>query len=276
MNSVETKLDKVFVAITSFNPSCKLLDLIDVLHSDPEVDLIAIYDNNSSSGQEILQLIEDKYERVYIYRSKSNDGLGKAYNFLIKNYLCGQKYIMTFDQDSRIEPLFVASLKNSLEHVNISQRRVMSIGPRIISVDNINIKSEVGIKEKPILITSGNLMFTKIYEESGGFDEELFIDCVDYDFSLKLRKCGCKLVQDREICLYQDIGESKDGVRLHSNIRMFYMIRNHIRLTKRYLLEFPLYITFENLMFIAYLRKWKKHVKKEVYKNTIKQAVKEA
>ena len=266
----------VLAIITSFNPCYKLKELVDTIWNDPSISTIAIYDNNSTKGTEVLREIEDTYREVNIVWSSSNDGLGIAYNHLIEKYLNKEKFIITFDQDSQIESMFVSSLKTSLIRENAHDIKVMSIGPRIVSVDNNKVKFESEIKRKPVLITSGNLFFTNMYTQVGGFDEELFIDCLDYDFSLKIRKQGFLLIQDRSICLFQNIGDKVNGERFHSDLRMYYMMRNHIRLTRRYLFQFPMYIVFEDLMFIKYLFRWKRHVDSVIFKNIIKKAIREA
>ncbi len=267
----------VLVAITSFNPDFRLKELVNIVNQDPSVSTIVIYDNNSENGKEILQEIEKKYGAIHIFWSKQNNGLGLAYNYLIKTYLKDEYFVITFDQDSKIDPFFVSILRSRLINENSKNPNVISIGPRILNVDNSNASIERKLRKMPVLITSGNLFFIKAYNQVGGFDDDLFIDCVDFDFSLRLRSKKFALIQDREICLYQDIGEvNEDGVRLHSNIRMYYMIRNHIRLSKKYFFRFPLYIVFENIMFIRYLCKWKKYVNNIEFKNIIKKAIKES
>lgn len=269
-------IQSALAIVTSYNPDEHLKNLVDKLHSDESTSRIIIFDNHSSDGINVLNEIETLYDNVVVYKSNENKGLGYAFNYSIKHYIKNERFVVTFDQDSLIDDLFITRLMNSLISENSKNKRVKSIGPRIINSNDISPKKKNGIRSKPVLITSGNMFFVDSFYDIGGFNEEYFIDCVDYEFSLKMRKAGYILVQDRDVHLYQNIGELKNGVQMHSDFRMYYMVRNHFRLTKKYFMRFPAFIVFENIIFYKYLQKWRRMTSKEIYINTVKKAKREA
>ena len=270
--------NSVLALITSYNPDERLEQLVLSVLKDPVVSRVLIYDNNSMTGKLVLQKIRDNLDRVIVHYSSTNDGLGRAFNTLINDYWLGENFIITFDQDSKIQSNCITQLQKTLSREHLKNPRIVSIGPRILA-ENIKEEREEGnqkLRRKTILITSGNLFLYDAYKEVLGFDETYFIDCLDYEFCLRLRSHGYKLIQNRNIFLYQDIGEEKLGIRTHSNFRMYYMFRNHIRLTKTYFLKFPIYITLENLLFLNYFNKWRKHNSKEDVRIIMRKAIKEA
>ncbi|HEM2771620.1 glycosyltransferase [Streptococcus suis] len=270
--------NSVLALITSYNPDERLEQLVLSVLKDPVVSRVLIYDNNSMTGKLVLQKIRDNLDRVIVHYSSTNDGLGRAFNTLINDYWLGENFIITFDQDSKIQSNCITQLQKTLSRENLKNPRIVSIGPRILA-ENIKEERKEGnqkLRRKTILITSGNLFLYDAYKEVQGFDETYFIDCLDYEFCLRLRSHGYKLIQDRNIFLYQDIGEEKLGIRTHSNFRMYYMFRNHIRLTKTYFLKFPIYITLENLLFLNYFNKWRKYNSKEDVRIIMRKAIKEA
>ncbi|MGO0105796.1 glycosyltransferase [Streptococcus suis] len=270
--------NSVLALITSYNPDERLEQLVLSVLKDPVVSRVLIYDNNSMTGKLVLQKIRDSLDRVIVHYSSTNDGLGRAFNTLINDYWLGENFIITFDQDSKIQSNCITQLQKTLSREHLKNPRIVSIGPRILA-ENIKEERKEGkqkLRRKTILITSGNLFLYDTYKEVQGFDETYFIDCLDYEFCLRLRSHGYKLIQDRNIFLYQDIGEEKLGIRTHSNFRMYYMFRNHIRLTRTYFLKFPIYITLENLLFLNYFNKWRKHNSKEDVRIIMQKAIKEA
>lgn len=276
---LEERKDCVIALITSYNPDEGLEQLVLSILKENIISKVLIYDNNTGiTGKSVLGNIEKYTDRIIVHYSATNDGLGTAYNTLINNYWSGENFIITFDQDSRIQSNFITDLYTTLRKEHAKDSRVVSIGPRIV-LEGSEKSSKVTDKEdkkKLILITSGNLFFYDAFQKVQGFDESYFIDCLDYEFCLRLRKHGYRLIQNRKVLLYQNIGEEREGERMHSDFRMYYMIRNHIRLAKTYFFRFPFYILLENLLFLNYLNKWRKYSSREDVRAIVLKAIKEA
>ena len=76
----------------------------------------------------------------------------------------------------------------------------------------------------------------------GGYDEKLFIDSVDFDFSLRLLDRGYKLVKVANATANHVIGEGEEKRFLffkvkyytHSKERYYYISRNHFYILNKY------------------------------------------
>jgi rhamnosyltransferase len=83
-------------------------------------------------------------------------------------------------------------------------------------------------------------------EELGGFDESLFMDYVDIEFSLRARRKGMGILESQAI-LYHALGRETYhrfcGVSFrstnHSAARRYYITRNRVRLLARYIRDWP-------------------------------------
>jgi len=86
------------------------------------------------------------------------------------------------------------------------------------------------------LITSGAMTSMQAYHDVGGFKDELFIDLVDVDFSLRLADKGYELWQLDRVKMLHRLGDARKGLMLkgklrfvyveHSPVRWYYMVRN--------------------------------------------------
>jgi rhamnosyltransferase len=84
----------------------------------------------------------------------------------------------------------------------------------------------------------------EIYTAIGGYNEEYFIDCVDFDFSLRVRRAGYKILKDPAALLFHELGEKnnlpklyKRYYALHSPLRRYYMSRNFLYLAQKYVVS---------------------------------------
>lgn len=87
------------------------------------------------------------------------------------------------------------------------------------------------------LISSGTFTSMAIFNEVGGFREDLFVDYVDVEWCLRLAKKGYRLWGICAAMMEHDLGEDPIALfgRLfftHSPLRHYYLIRNGITLYK--------------------------------------------
>ena len=159
---------------------------------------------------------------------------------------------MTMDQDSRLKDNCVLSL---LKGINDG---FDSVGP---NYDNKQISGDY--KKVRFLITSGNLMTICALRSIGGFDGNLFIDSVDFDISLRLRKAGYRLAIVNDARMEHFIGERNtdnkgDEIFEHSVIRHYYIARNHYYILNKYFLFDPVFCIKKHISYIKSLAEVKK------------------
>lgn len=241
---------KVVAIIVSFNGGEKTLRTIGALL--PQVDYIHVVDNGSEFlSLKFLDNIKPN-QRISITKLKVNKGIGAALNEGVsKAKQLGYSWILTMDQDSLAAPDMVACMINAAEKND---------GMRCLS-PNLTIHGEVvsSLKSGSVsyAITSGNLVNIEIYNQIGNYNEDLFIDCVDFDFSLRLRKAGFGIFKVSDAFLYHELGEKNNLPRLfksyytqHSPLRRYYMFRNFLYMVEKYLLfDFK----FISKLFISHL-----------------------
>ncbi|WP_286330246.1 glycosyltransferase [Duncaniella freteri] len=208
---------------------------------------VIIVDNNSRNNEWIKEL-SNRFNILYI-RNTENFGIGKAINIgrcQINNQ--SKRWILTFDQDS-CPP---KDLLSSYNYVIKQENNIGLIGINFNSGVNKggnNLKKYI-YHESLDQITSGLLHNIEIFDIVGKYNEKLFIDCVDFEYSLRVRAYGFKTIMILNCFLDHTIGSPKTITigRLkiqsmnHSAFRQYYIVRNHIWIAKKYFRLFPKYI----------------------------------
>lgn len=236
------KTEDICAVIISFNGIDKILNTIDALVN--QVGFIYIVDNGSD--QIILEVIEKHtflYDNVFLFKINENMGIGKALNIGLheaKKLNC--KWLLTMDQDSiSNENMIFEFQKSSKENPSI-----MCFTPNININNNNENKSNAFVD---YAITSGNLINIKVFDIIGLYNEELFIDNVDIEFSLRLKASDIKMLRVSNAGMQHELGDSVNYPKLiskfyakHSALRRYYMTRNLFFLIKKYLSKYPLFI----------------------------------
>ncbi len=91
-------------------------------------------------------------------------------------------------------------------------------------------------------MTSGKLLNLKVHRIVSGFEEKFFIDYVDHEYCLRLRKNHFKIIRNNEILLNHSLGTfevriffgKKIGISNHNYIRRYYIARNGLYTVKKY------------------------------------------
>jgi rhamnosyltransferase len=225
-----------------------------------QVGHILIIDNNSNklSKEIIKELLERK--NVTIIFNKQNYGLSYALNQGL-NFASQHNYklILTMDQDTILLDDAVNEMIKALSINN----KLVSVGPIYNNKINQRKGNENLYQEVNYLITSGNLTYVESALKAGGFNEKLFIDSVDFDFSLSLRGKGGKLAKVNNAYMKHAIGESEKikfliftiKIQSHSPLRHYYMYRNHYYIIKKYLLKYPLFCIKKEIFSLVYFLK---------------------
>lgn len=230
---------KCCAGIITYNPEVdKLINGLSSLYS--QVDLIIIFDNGSVNIESLKLALQTYQEKLILIENENNIGIAGGLN---KIFECAEKrkyeYVLTLDQDSFCpENLVEQLLKKVAEGVGIVCPLFRDRNTDIISSGNNN-SSKCSEIEK--CITSGSITTIQAWKEVHGFDEKMFIDFVDFDFCVRIRKCGYKIIQDNTVILEHEIGHSFSKkifnrqiiVAEHSPSRNYYIVRNFIYYRKK-------------------------------------------
>lgn len=234
------------IIIVTYNPN---ISFVTNLKRHLEiVDKVVIVDNNSEFAIESLINNLD-CKNVDIIHSHLNNGIAWALNRGIK-YITGSQYkwILTFDQDSYPN----LNILSYYSEVLRAENNVGLIGT-LFATENLLI-NRITWKNKLTIITSGTLHPISIFDKVNYYNEKLFIDGVDFDFSLRVKLAGYKVIRIQSPLIKHQIGSPirKFGLTSsnHNSIRRYYFARNNIYLTKTYFKSFPIWVLKKNCFFI--------------------------
>jgi rhamnosyltransferase len=231
----------VCAGIVTFNPQISLLiECISSIYH--QVDEILIFDNNSVNLAHIEEL--SKKYCIKLITSKENVGIAKALNILCSEANSrGYNWILTMDQDSICDLKMVSNL---VKYVSAKDAGI--IAPRVeFSVNGSLITSTKdfhdNLEEITACITSGSLTNIAAWENIGGFDEWMFIDHVDNEYCIHLRKEGYRNYRVHSAVLHQRAGEmrflklpfnKKILLPYYSSLRNYYICRNTVYYLRKY------------------------------------------
>lgn len=228
---------KVLAGIVLFNPDIERL-IQNIAAILPQVNAVVCVDNGSKNLETVKETLP---ETVAYIENGRNLGIAAALNRIL-TYADDNAYdwFITLDQDSVCEAGLVDDYK---KHVNLPSVGMLSC--KIVD-RNFVAKSKQEATEQPVeideCITSASFCKTAAVKAVGGFDEKMFIDSVDFDICLNLRKHGYKIYKTAFIGLLHEVGHGKN-VRLlwkhrvvynHSALRNYYIARNHVYMAKKY------------------------------------------
>lgn len=232
----------IMAGIVTYNPDMKLLceNINSIL---PQVSALCVVDNGSENITAIESYIcslSDADKRVELIKNGANRGIAYALNRLMmsgKEAKCS--WVITLDQDSVAPHNLIESYSEKLFDMNVG-----IISPVINDRNTVHKhpeRSQERFSEVERCITSASLISIQVWEEVGGFDEKLFIDCVDHDFCMRVRDNGFKIFRDNDVILSHTIGNAKEKrilgrwitVSNHSAFRKYYQIRNNIYLSRK-------------------------------------------
>lgn len=194
---------------------------------------IYIYDNTDNKEKKGELYFKDKDMFIY-YGSNENNGLSVAYNKMCKNAIeDGFDYICLFDQDSNISN---ADLKKCIDYIKRDRDKFVGVYAPEIIYDHeprvIKDNKEIVADEINWVISSGSFVNLHTYIKIGGFDEEYFIDRIDYDYCMSMKKYAFKTKQLKNVFLFQSLGEVKrtiiGNISQHTALRHYYVYRNRL------------------------------------------------
>lgn len=258
----------ILAAIVSYNPDDKIIRCYNSIKE--QVDKVIIVDNfttNENSKKYLKQLSTD----VEIIYNDKNYGIAKALNQAAKYAINNEyKWLLTLDQDSEFLPDTYKLILSSYEKMQ-DNKKIMLLAPqykkRILISDTGNIDykiidiNKIKWKKENLVITSGSLIKTEIFNNIGFFEEKLFMDRVDFDFSLKLNKYGYVSKVAKNIYFFHEFGSEnlKHGFKVsnYSAKRRYYIAKNSVYIFKKYFFYFPkesLYLILRSGCFVAFVK----------------------
>ena len=222
------KIDGVVVL---YNPENETLENIEKYR--PFLEHLYVVDNSTNVNEELVKKLQEHKNVKYISLG-GNKGIAKALKVgLEEAKVSGADVCLTMDQDSIFPSERFDEIKEYLEK-NINDYAIIGL--------NFNSDSqEKGIVDVKTLLTSGNFINMNDYKKIKGFNEDLFIDCVDFELNEQFDKINRKIGYINEISLIHKMGNPLPrrflGIKVtalnHPPVRYYYRYRNAYYLYKQ-------------------------------------------
>jgi rhamnosyltransferase len=199
--------------------------------------------------------------RVVLIRLDENRGIGTALNIGIR-FLAAEEYdhawVLTLDQDTFLRAGAIDTLLGSFELLDARTRDECGVvglsyepfvaphGPWKWAMRARRFRDlEHGLRERRLLITSGNLVRREV-AETIPYDESLFMDQVDHAFCSTVRSHGWRILEYTDVLMDHQIGKSVEvnGRLRHyeTGQRLYYIVRNSTFLLLRGRIPASLYV----------------------------------
>lgn len=243
--------NNLLIIIVTYNPTKNLLQLLDRCRSFSN-NIIII--DNGSQDKNIFSKISKK---IRIVLSDINKGIAWGINEGIRNGDSNDiKWILTFDQDSLPTEQFIDYYNYVIENEN----NIGLIGCSCYAKNHLS-PTKCKYQESLDLISSGLMHNKSTIKDIGLYDENLFIDYVDFEFVLRTKLKGYNTLIILNQILQHHLGTPKSKIIFkwrvnstnHNSIRRYYRARNHVIILKKYLFQFPQYLYHKNNGFIGSL-----------------------
>jgi rhamnosyltransferase len=239
----------ILAVVVSYNGMMKTVQTVQALRGS--AGKIVIVDNGSEepSLNILRELARDGISVIFL---SENMGIAYALNLgVAEARRQGYSWLLTMDQDSKVEPTMINKYIDAITEMP----------------DEVCLTPCIKLNGKPTVafsglvqyaITSGNLVKTEIFSKIGLYNEDMFIDAVDFDFSLRVRRSGWNILRVAGAYMHHELGEQHSVTgpfsrfyTRHSPIRRYYAYRNWLYLAKNYIHDFPLFtakFAFAHLM----------------------------
>ncbi len=244
---------KICAVVVVYNPDSTLEQNIQALLN--EVDRLVVVDNCSepSVRSRIAALAAAcNFEVIW---NRENIGLAAGLNTGIRCALANEQYqwIATFDQDSRVFPGFGTTMLAAQATCPFRDKVAIIAPHHLLTSENGDETPQhdgLQFQEITVALQSGSLFNRSALKDVGLFDEAFFIDYVDFEYCLRLRKHGFRLIEATEAPIYHRVGTPTRHTFLgmtctvfnHSPLRRYYAARNRLRVYRRYAVSDPRWI----------------------------------
>jgi rhamnosyltransferase len=248
--------DSIIAVLSLFNPPAEVVDRVRRLQQ--QVGYVVVVDDGSPSPDEAT--FEQLAGVAQVIRLGENKGIAAALNAGIQHArtLGDPGWVMTLDQDSEISTGFVENALATAERAKQAGIRVGAVTPESHNGSPIAMLPENdGFRQGFDPMQSGTLISAKALDHVGLLEESLFIDGVDSEFTARLRQQHYRLIAGEGCDLSHTLGQARPmkilgrrvkvagreiNVYYHAPFRVYYMARNSVRLTRKYLLGQPAWI----------------------------------
>src|SRR5436190_6056253 len=194
-------MGKIAGAVILYNPDENLVKRVNSYIG--QLERLYVIDNSEQPGE--LQFESNKI--VYVANRVNKGiatGLNQAAGLAIQDQM---EWLLTMDQDSWFEQGSITSYLDCFSHFG-DKESIACFGVEFLDHHPDSKTCEVAKVSR--MITSGTLMNLNSYRDIGPFNEELFIDQVDFEYCYRAVLKGFVNIQFTNIVLKHALGTSSE------------------------------------------------------------------
>lgn len=232
---------RVVAVIVTYRPGQDVVANIGAIAR--QVERVVVVDNEASDHSRALLSAVAGDTKIEVIENRENLGIAAALNQGVDRLASwGAEWIATFDQDSRVPDGFVAGLLKGWEAFGERERVALVVpvyrdrGMGFVYSASGPLEGAERLQTVNVAAASGNLVSARALKVVGGFREDYFIDCVDFEFCLRCRKYGWLVLEVRDVMLDHAQGRwherrflwKRPRVNDYGAARRYYQARNRL------------------------------------------------
>ena len=206
------------------------------------LNVLYVVDNSDNTDRDLINDLCLLSPNIIYIPQNNNIGVASALN-LSARLAIKERYnwLLTMDQDSYF---YDTTFFSNRAAFILDDKIGLIAASYTLEYDRWQKEYSAEFNEIHFAVTSGNIINLRAWSAVEGFEDKLFIDEVDHDYCLKLRKNGYKILISKKIFMGHQIGEfypndldRETGNKkrtLHQPARYYYMSRNVLYLCKKY------------------------------------------
>ncbi|WP_297536892.1 glycosyltransferase [Amycolatopsis sp.] len=247
---------KITAIATAYHPDARLLAVVEAATASCAEVLVV---DNTPGGADLLA--GELPDGVRVLRPDGNLGLAGALNLGLREVSAGSDAVLLLDQDSVLSTRLIEQLAAHLADPSVGAAAPAPWDAVRESYIDPRTALRPDVADRDAVITSGMVVRRALLDELGGFREDFFVDCVDQDFCLRLRRTGARIVQDKRIRLPHSLGEVQEHrflvghvrVTHHPRWRLYWVIRNGVVLVKENVRRSPVWSLTSVLIMVRWV-----------------------
>ncbi len=232
---------KFAAVVVMYHPTRDVLKNIQSF--DSLVDKIFVFDN-TEAGTAFASALQENPKIVY-FHDHQNAGISYRLNKAAELAIAeGIDWLLMMDQDSHFSEGAFAIYKEGM--MAYPQKERVAIFSTTPSRDNKVTTNDHSYEHRQLVITSGSFLNLHLFPTIGPFDEALFVDAVDSEYSLRVKTKGWDLIGLKNVYLQHELGTLvrkaslktlylvKKEKEIHSPLRCYYIYKNNLYLIDKY------------------------------------------
>lgn len=243
----------VVAVVVTYHPDAEMIARLSSIAG--QFGRLIVVDNHS--GEETLarlRTLSSRERTVTLIENAENLGVATALNQGCRRAMAaGAAWVATFDQDSSPAADLLACVAQEWA-AQPYRDRIGLLGVNLrMGIGKTQIPEGAGLADARSVITSGSLVNLAAWQEIGPFRDDFFIDEVDHEYALRMRRHGWSVKITRRVLMDHSQGSPRwhnllgwrRAASHHSALRRYYMIRNRVHLAREHFRFDPAFVSGE-------------------------------